>query len=212
MELARQASQIVALAHGRVVGVGTHAGLAASCPEFRRLVSSRGGDHNVITFPLKTLSYDTSSRKTADARAADRPEVSPVSRPAPDPVEIDMLELARTTTEPQSQPQSKQTFGHLVFFPHGDRYLLIERQAPLPPVGADVFLNEPTPCSYVVTKLARSPLPHDGRLCAYLEPSGRVHSQTNGNAAANASRRRHALLAPLAGRANLSGAAQARAQ
>src|SRR5262249_40557217 len=102
MELARQASKIVALAPGRVVGVGSHAELAASCPEFRRLVSSRNGDNNVITFPLKTLDDHTQSRKIADTRVADRPEVSPIPRLAPDPVEIDTLELARKTSEPQS--------------------------------------------------------------------------------------------------------------
>jgi ATP-binding cassette subfamily B protein len=208
MELARQASQIVALAHGRVVGVGSHAELAASCSEFRRLVSSRDGDNNVITFPLNALSDHTPSRKTAEARIADRLEVVQVSRTAPDPVETDALTLARKTSEPQSQ----QRIGHLVFLPHGDRYLLIERQAPLPPVGAEVFLDKPIPASYVVTRLARSPLPHDERLCAYLEPSGRIQSQTNGKTNSQGIRRQAPVTASLADLADLNRAAQARAR
>src|SRR5262249_17034117 len=163
------------------------------------------------TFPLKTLSDHTPPRKTTDTRAPDRPEDSPASRQAPDRPEIDTPVPARKT----STSQSRQRFGHLVFLPHANRYLLIDRPPPPPrppPLGPQSSPTEPTPPPYGVTKPARSPLPHDERLCAHLEPCGRSHPhpQTTRKAAANASFRRHALLAaPVADRANLSGAAPA---
>ena len=58
----------------------------------------------------------------------------------------------------------------LLFVPSGGRYELVEREGPVPGVGAELEVGEPTPTLYFVSKLGASPLPHDERPCAYLQP------------------------------------------
>jgi ATP-binding cassette, subfamily B, bacterial len=71
--------------------------------------------------------------------------------------------------EQRAAEQSQQRERHLVFFPHAYCYLLTERRGAPPRVGSEVVLDEPARAAYVVTKVVASPLPGDGRSCAYLE-------------------------------------------
>jgi hypothetical protein len=57
---------------------------------------------------------------------------------------------------------------HVLFAPTGTGYVLIERDGAAPARTATVELSDP-PGRFAVVKLARSPLPHDRRLCAYLD-------------------------------------------
>ena len=54
---------------------------------------------------------------------------------------------------------------HLLFVWAPSGYELVEQDGEVPSVGAEVELGEKR---YHVTKVAPSPLPHDGRACAYL--------------------------------------------
>jgi len=57
--------------------------------------------------------------------------------------------------------------GYLVFVWSPSGYTLETRSGDPPPVGAEVEDRERR---FRVTKLAPSPLPGDGRACAYLQP------------------------------------------
>ena len=64
--------------------------------------------------------------------------------------------------------------GHVLFVPSADGYLLFQRDGPPPERGTAVELDDD---AFLVLRLGLSPLPHDGRRCAYLEsreaaPSG----------------------------------------
>ena len=76
------------------------------------------------------------------------------------------MDARRTAPAP---PVASEEHGHLVFFPYAERYFLIERRGSLPLLGSEVFLGPPAESTYVVTKVAASPLPGDARPCAYLE-------------------------------------------
>ncbi len=54
---------------------------------------------------------------------------------------------------------------HLLFVWRPSGYELVEQDGEVPPVGTEVELGEER---YQVTKVAPSPLPRDGRVCAYL--------------------------------------------
>jgi hypothetical protein len=60
----------------------------------------------------------------------------------------------------------------LFFAPRHGRYTLIEHEGPLPLVGGEILLGEPSSTTDAVSKLGRSPLPLDERRCAYLLPLG----------------------------------------
>ena len=63
----------------------------------------------------------------------------------------------------QNEPEAR---AHIVYFP-GAGYSLEEHPGPAPVPGSVVVVaGRPL----VVTRVGRSPLPGDGRLCAYLEP------------------------------------------
>lgn len=57
---------------------------------------------------------------------------------------------------------------HLVFIWSASGYRLHEQQGEPPEVGATV---EDDGASFVVTKVAASPLPGDSRRCAFLQPA-----------------------------------------
>jgi hypothetical protein len=61
--------------------------------------------------------------------------------------------------------------AYLVFVWKPSGYELREREGDPPPVGQEV---EEDGVRMTVAKLAASPLPGDGRRCAYLEPVGSV--------------------------------------
>jgi len=56
---------------------------------------------------------------------------------------------------------------HLLFVWKPTGYELEEREGEPPPVGSDIEQNGST---MTVVKVAASPLPGDGRRCAYLQP------------------------------------------
>lgn len=57
---------------------------------------------------------------------------------------------------------------HLVFIWSATGYRLREQEGEAPEVGATV---EDNGTSFVVTKVAASPLPGDSRRCAFLQPT-----------------------------------------
>ena len=56
---------------------------------------------------------------------------------------------------------------HVLFVWTPNGYSLHERDGDPPPVGAEI---DEADGRFVVTKVAASPLPGDGRRCAYLQP------------------------------------------
>lgn len=58
--------------------------------------------------------------------------------------------------------------GHVLFVPSPGGYVLVERGGSPPQPGETIAPFEDAP-SYVVTKLAPSPLPGDVRRCAFLQ-------------------------------------------
>jgi hypothetical protein len=60
--------------------------------------------------------------------------------------------------------------SHILFVSRPTGYELVEREGEPPVPGARVELEE-NGGSFEVVKLAPSPLPQDGRLCAYLQPA-----------------------------------------
>jgi hypothetical protein len=69
----------------------------------------------------------------------------------------------------QRRPPEPEAATHLLSVAR-DGWQLVERDGPAPPVDSTVDVDgEPL----VVTRIGRSPLPDDPRLCAYLEPARR---------------------------------------
>jgi len=89
----------------------------------------------------------------------------------PTPAERSSLEGAELAPPPAQQAPEEATAGegHLLFVPTTAGYLLVERNGPAPPDGDRVELPEQA-ASFRVAKLGASPLPHDPRVCAYLDP------------------------------------------
>ena len=69
-------------------------------------------------------------------------------------------------SEPEPGPAEETPSEHLLFVPGAGGYTLVGRAGAPPPVGAVVADEN---AEYVVTRLARSPLPGDQRHCAYLQ-------------------------------------------
>ena len=68
-----------------------------------------------------------------------------------------------------TEPVEGEASGlHVLFVPTVAGYVLIERDDVPPRCGATLELSDP-PGSFVVVKLAQSPLPNDQRRCAYLD-------------------------------------------
>ena len=70
------------------------------------------------------------------------------------------LELVRPTAS------TDEAGSYLLFVPRPSGYGLVEHEGPAPATGARLEIGD---TAYVVTKLGHSPLPHDGRSCAYLQ-------------------------------------------
>ncbi|HEU4449872.1 MAG TPA: hypothetical protein VFR63_07835 [Gaiellaceae bacterium] len=58
---------------------------------------------------------------------------------------------------------------HLLFVSKPSGYELVEREGELPEPGTEVEIDAGG--RYTVVKLGPSPLPDDGRTCAYLQPA-----------------------------------------
>jgi hypothetical protein len=69
---------------------------------------------------------------------------------------------------PKAPPLSSPDREHLLFVPTPQGYLLVERGGAAPALGEVVELPETPGARLVVAKLASSPLPHDRRICVYL--------------------------------------------
>ena len=82
------------------------------------------------------------------------------------------LRLVPPPTEPEEQAEEQ----HLCFLPAPSGHELIELPGPPPALGAVVDLGDDRHGE--VVKLAGSPLPHDGRRCAYLLPIARPNPTT----------------------------------
>jgi hypothetical protein len=78
-------------------------------------------------------------------------------------------EADQPTPEPGRRDQ-RTAERHLLFISTSGGYALVEREGPPPPLGRGIELPEQA-ASFLVTKLGPSPLPHDPRICAYLEPT-----------------------------------------
>ena len=57
---------------------------------------------------------------------------------------------------------------YVLFLPAPHGYELVEREGAVPPVGSEIEVEDGGH-TYVVTKVAPSPLPKDDRRCAYVE-------------------------------------------
>ncbi len=68
----------------------------------------------------------------------------------------------------QTTAEANAGEGHLLFVPTTAGYELVERNGPAPPDGDRVKLPQQA-ASFQVAKLGPSPLPHDTRVCAYLD-------------------------------------------
>jgi hypothetical protein len=67
-----------------------------------------------------------------------------------------------------AQRDQRSAARHLLFVSTTHGYALVEQEGPPPPLGQGVEVPE-EPSSFHVAKLGPSPLPNDGRMCAYLE-------------------------------------------
>jgi hypothetical protein len=73
---------------------------------------------------------------------------------------------ARATVAQQVLSQST----HLLHVPGSGCYALVERPGPPPKVGERISQDRDGDSRFVVTRLGTSPLPHDERTCAYVQP------------------------------------------
>ena len=80
---------------------------------------------------------------------------------------LEGAELTPSDAE-QTTEEADAGEGHLLFVPTTAGYVLVERNGPAPPDGDRVELPHQA-ASFRVAKLAASPLPHDPRVCAYLD-------------------------------------------
>jgi hypothetical protein len=60
---------------------------------------------------------------------------------------------------------------HLLFVWRPTGYELAERPGPAPALGVEIDLGEDAGGRFLVVKVGSSPLPDDGRRCAYLQPA-----------------------------------------
>ena len=68
-----------------------------------------------------------------------------------------------------AEPQPTPELTHVAFVPTQAGYALVERESPVPPIGSELGLPS-VDGRFRVVRLGPSPLPHDRRRCAYLEP------------------------------------------
>jgi len=89
------------------------------------------------------------------------PKAPPLSPAQPSTIEPD-------TDDVQDQEQLAQDREHLLFVPTHQGYLLVERSGAAPSLGEVIEVPETPGARLMVAKLASSPLPHDKRICVYL--------------------------------------------
>ena len=84
-----------------------------------------------------------------------------------DPPKPPPLSPAQSATK-EPETDDDEELGHLLFVPTYQGYRLVERTGAVPDLGDVVELPETPGARLVVAKLASSPLPHDARVCVYL--------------------------------------------
>lgn len=118
---------------------------------------------------------DTRAERESDRPSADRlPEEEVARRLAP------YVSARDSHEEVEPPPASRESQArHLLFVPTPHGYRLVEREGEPPAAFAEVSLAD-FEDAFRVIKVARSPLPADGRLCAYLERSGDLPTSAGG--------------------------------
>lgn len=117
------------------------------------------------------------SDRQAPTQLDDLPAHAAASAPpgSPDASDGEAFKQVTASTDEQSasalesgprDPESK----HLLFVPTPHGYLLLEESGAPPNVGDVLDLLEGPSNRAIVAKVASSPLPHDRRACAYLQP------------------------------------------
>jgi hypothetical protein len=76
--------------------------------------------------------------------------------------------LSPSQPSTDGRDQSGPEREHLLFVPTHQGYLLVKRSGAAPALGEVVELPETPGARLMVAKLASSPLPHDKRICGYL--------------------------------------------
>lgn len=105
-----------------------------------------------------------------DERPALAEDQLPSADAEPDLEEEFMSRLAPYTAAPdRSDEDDERVESYLLFVPTAHGYHLVEQDGGAPGVFDDVSLPGDEN-AYFVIRVGRSPLPGDGRLCAYLEP------------------------------------------
>jgi hypothetical protein len=100
--------------------------------------------------------------RVGDPKAgATPPKAPPLSPAQPSTREPD-------TDGVEDREESGPDLQHLLFVPTHQGYLLVERSGAVPALGEVVELPETPGTRLTVAKLASSPLPHDRRICVYL--------------------------------------------
>jgi hypothetical protein len=138
-------------------------GLVSSAAIANALAEQRGSffrsEHGFGT-GLRSL-RDPERGSTAETS---EPEPPPLSDPQT-PTTPEPSEIAGETIAP-GKPESE----HLLLVPTPQGYLFLEQGGAAPKVGQVIELPEVRSARFVVAKLTSSPLPQDGRVCAYLQP------------------------------------------
>jgi hypothetical protein len=112
--------------------------------------------------------FGTGLRAVIGGDSAPESEATPPRAPPLSPAQPS--EPAPRSAQPSSWEEQDGLEGlqHLLFVPTYQGYLLVERSGTAPGLGEMVELPEAPGARLIVAKLASSPLPHDRRICVYL--------------------------------------------
>jgi hypothetical protein len=111
--------------------------------------------------------FGTGLRAVIGGDSAPESEAAPPRAPPLSPTHLS--EPAPRSAQPGSwQQDGLEELQHLLFVPTYQGYLLVERSGTAPGLGEMVELPEAPGARLIVAKLASSPLPHDRRICVYL--------------------------------------------
>ncbi len=119
---------------------------------------------------------DRVARYGAAAAAAAGADARPIDTnaptnpgPAQESGALGTVPPADGAASPRTDTVGEAAFAqHVLFVPTAAGYVFIERRGAPPRCTGKIDLHDP-PGSFTVVKLAQSPLPNDGRVCAYLE-------------------------------------------
>jgi hypothetical protein len=155
-------SLAIALAHQYGVelkterGFGT--GLWAEIDRRHRAGRERGGEDNVVRLEAKSAMLEA---------VPDPEPVLEELRAENRRLQEELDRLRAEVTRPRVVQQPEQPKSHVLFVPTATRYLLVERDGPVPPAGEELEVGD-SPRRFVVTKIGRAPLPGERRPCAFL--------------------------------------------